>query len=65
MLASNPYIHALNNVHERRVGLEIFLTDPDVPIDTSHLAQALRVVPWAARTAGPSLAPNTSASSQA
>jgi hypothetical protein len=42
---SNPFIQALNYVRERRVGLEIFLTDPDVPIDTNHLERALRVVP--------------------
>jgi len=29
---SNPYIQALNYVRERRQGLEVFLTDPDVPI---------------------------------
>jgi len=43
--SSNPFIQALNYVRERRVGLEIFLTDPDVPIDTNHLERALRVVP--------------------
>jgi transposase len=42
---SNPFIRALNYVRQRRVGLEIFLTDPDVPIDTNHLERALRVVP--------------------
>ena len=42
---SNPFIQALNYARERRVGLEIFLTDPDVPIDTNHLERALRVVP--------------------
>ena len=42
---TNPFIQALNYVRERRVGLEIFLTDPDVPIDTNHLERALRVVP--------------------
>jgi transposase len=42
---SNPFIQALNYVRERRVGLEIYLTDPDVPIDTNHLERALRVVP--------------------
>jgi transposase len=42
---SNPFIHALNYVRTRRVGLEVFLTDPDVPIDTNHLERALRVVP--------------------
>ncbi len=42
---TNPFIRALNYVRERRVGLEVFLTDPDVPIDTNHLERALRVVP--------------------
>jgi len=42
---SNPFIQALNYVRARRVGLEIFLTDPDVPIDTNHLERALRAVP--------------------
>jgi transposase len=42
---SNPYIQALNYVRARRVGLEIFLTDPDVPIHTNHLERALRVIP--------------------
>jgi len=42
---SNPFIKALNYVCKRRVGLELFLTDPDVPIDTNHLERALRVVP--------------------
>jgi transposase len=42
---SNPFIQALNYVRKRRVGLEVFLTDPEVPIDTNHLERALRVVP--------------------
>jgi transposase len=42
---TNPFIQALNYVRERRIGLELFLTDPDVPIDTNHLERALRVVP--------------------
>jgi len=42
---SNPYIQALNYVRERHLGLEVFLTDPDVPIDTNHLERALRVIP--------------------
>lgn len=42
---SNPYIQALNYVRERRPGLEVFLTDPDVPIDTNHIERALRVIP--------------------
>lgn len=42
---SNPFIKALSYVRERRLGLEVFLTDPDVPIDTNHLERALRVIP--------------------
>ena len=42
---SNPFIKALNYVRERRSGLEVFLTDPDVPIDTNHLERALRAIP--------------------
>jgi len=42
---SNPFIQALNYVRERRAGLELYLTDPDVPIDTNHLERALRVIP--------------------
>lgn len=32
-------------MRERRLGLEVFLTDPDVPMDTNHLERALRVIP--------------------
>jgi transposase len=39
------FIHALTYARTRRLGLEVFLTDPDVPIDTNHLERALRVVP--------------------
>ena len=42
---SNPYIQALNYVRERRAGLEVFLSDPEVPIDTNHIERALRVIP--------------------
>jgi len=42
---SNPYIKALNYVRERRAGLEVFLTDPNVPIDTNHIERALRIIP--------------------
>jgi transposase len=42
---SNPFIEALNYVRKRRLGLEVFLTDPDVPIDTNHIERALRVIP--------------------
>ena len=45
LLPSNPMTQALAYARERRVGLEVFLTDPDVPIDTNHLERALRAIP--------------------
>ncbi|MBK7249899.1 MAG: IS66 family transposase [Gammaproteobacteria bacterium] len=42
---ANPFIKALHYVRERQDGLEVFLTDPDVPIDTNHLERALRPIP--------------------
>lgn len=42
---STPFIEALEYVRVRRFGLEVFLTDPDVPMDTNHLERALRVIP--------------------
>ncbi len=42
---TNPFIKALNYARKRRAGLEVFLTDPDVPIDTNHIERALRVIP--------------------
>ena len=45
LLPSNPLTKALHYALERRVGLSIYLTDPDVPIDTNHLERALRPIP--------------------
>jgi transposase len=45
LLPSNPLTKALAYVRERRAGLEVFLGDPDVPMDTNHLERALRVIP--------------------
>lgn len=42
---SRPFTKALGYVRKRRLGLEVFLTDSDVPIDTNHLERALRVIP--------------------
>ena len=36
---------ALAYAHKRRAGLEVFLRDADVPIDTNHLERGLRVIP--------------------
>ena len=42
---TTPFTKVLNYVRERRAGLEIFLTDPDVPMDTNHLERSLRAIP--------------------
>jgi hypothetical protein len=49
LLPSSPLTEALNYVRVRRGGLEIFLLDPDVPIDTNHLERALRSIPMGRR----------------
>ena len=49
MLPSNPMTKALAYARERRFGLEVYLTDPDVPIDTNHLERALRAIPMGRR----------------
>lgn len=45
LLPTNRLTKALNYVHKRKDALEIFLTDPDVPLDTNELERALRVIP--------------------
>jgi transposase len=49
LLPSNPLTKALAYARSRRLGLEVFLTDPDVPIDTNHLERALRAIPMGRR----------------
>jgi hypothetical protein len=44
-LPSSPFLGALANIRERRVGLSVYLDDPEVSIDTNHLERALRVIP--------------------
>ena len=46
---SNPFIPALIYVRKRRLGLEVFLTDPVVPLDTTHIKRAVRVIPMGRR----------------
>ena len=48
-LPSSPFIAALAYIRERRVGLEVYLDDSDVAIDTNHLERALRVIPMGRR----------------
>jgi transposase len=44
-LPSSPFLGALAYIRERRAGLEVYLDDPEVSIDTNHLERALRVIP--------------------
>lgn len=44
-LTSSPFLGALAYIRERRVGLSVYLDDPEVSIDTNHLKRALRIVP--------------------
>lgn len=41
----NPLSKALAYARERRIELKVFLSDPEVPIDTNHLERALRAIP--------------------
>ena len=43
--AKTPLTEALAYAHKRRAGLELFLGDPDLPLDTNHLERGLRVIP--------------------
>jgi hypothetical protein len=49
LLPSNPFTQALGYARERRLGLEVFLEDADVAMDTNHLERALRVIPMGRR----------------
>jgi transposase len=39
------FTKAMEYARSRRAGLSVFLTDPDVAIDTNHLERALRAIP--------------------
>lgn len=45
LLPSNPLLKGLNYINERQTELKVFLSNPQVPMDTNHLERALRVVP--------------------
>lgn len=49
LLPSNPLTKALAYVRERREALQVFLEDPQVPMDTNHLERALRAIPMGRR----------------
>ncbi len=45
LVKSNPLSKALAYAMKRQAALKVFLSDPDVPLDTNHLERALRVIP--------------------
>lgn len=45
LLASDPLTKALSYALERESGLRVFLSDPEVPLDTNHLERAIRPIP--------------------
>ena len=49
LLPKSPLAKVLNYAQERRTGLEVFLDDPAVAIDTNHLERALRPIPLGKR----------------
>ncbi len=49
LVKSNPLSVALAYTMKRQHGLKVFLSDPDVPLDTNHLERALRVIPMGRR----------------
>jgi len=49
LLPSNPLTKALHYAMARTEALQVFLSDPEVPIDTNHLERALRPVPLGRR----------------
>ena len=49
LLPKHPLTKALKYVRERRKGLQVFLSDPEVPIDTNHLERSIRPIPMGRR----------------
>lgn len=45
LLPSSPLTAAMAYARERLAGLEVYLDDIEVAIDTNHLERALRVIP--------------------
>ena len=45
LLPTNPFTEASRHALKLKSGLEVFLSDPAVPVDTNHLERALRSIP--------------------
>ncbi|MBU2763000.1 IS66 family transposase [Acidithiobacillus caldus] len=44
LLPSNPFTKALAYVHSRKGSLQVFLEDPEVPIDTNEVEKQIRPI---------------------
>ena len=49
LLPKDPYSKALMYLANREVELSVYLSDPDVPIDTNHLERLIRPIPMGRR----------------
>jgi transposase len=49
LLPSDKLTKALKYAMNRRTALQVFLSDPDVPLDTNHVERELRVIPMGRR----------------
>lgn len=49
LVPSDPFAKALMYLANREVELSVFLSDPDVPIDTNHLERLIRPIPMGRR----------------
>lgn len=45
LVPTNPFTNAARHALKLKSSLEVFLSDPQVPIDTNHLERALRPIP--------------------
>ena len=45
LVKSDPFTKALVYSHKREKELKVFLSDPDLPLDTNHVERSLRVIP--------------------
>jgi transposase len=45
LLPTSPFTEAARHALKRKTQLEVFVTDPAVPVDTNHLERALRPIP--------------------
>ncbi len=50
LLPKSPYAKALNYLYKRREALQVFLSDPDVPLDTNHVERPIRKIAMGRRS---------------